>query len=72
MKCFNVSLITHLPYVCLFILQYLGDKVSERVKTKVIELLYSWSVALPDEGKIIEAYHMLKKQGSFTTKYKHL
>ncbi len=49
-----------------------GRQVSERVKTKVIELLYSWSVALPDEGKIIEAYHMLKKQGSFTTKYKHL
>uniref|UniRef100_A0A673MST8 ADP-ribosylation factor-binding protein GGA3-like n=1 Tax=Sinocyclocheilus rhinocerous TaxID=307959 RepID=A0A673MST8_9TELE len=42
---------------------YLGDRVSERVKTKVIELLYSWSVALPDEAKIIEAYQMLKKQG---------
>uniref|UniRef100_A0A8C1ZFR9 Golgi associated, gamma adaptin ear containing, ARF binding protein 3a n=1 Tax=Cyprinus carpio TaxID=7962 RepID=A0A8C1ZFR9_CYPCA len=47
--------------------KYLGDRVSERVKTKVIELLYSWSVALPDEAKIIEAYQMLKKQGSFTT-----
>uniref|UniRef100_A0A8C1X8P1 Golgi associated, gamma adaptin ear containing, ARF binding protein 3a n=1 Tax=Cyprinus carpio TaxID=7962 RepID=A0A8C1X8P1_CYPCA len=44
-------------------LTYLGDRVSERVKTKVIELLYSWSVALPDEAKIIEAYQMLKKQG---------
>ncbi|XP_050969107.1 ADP-ribosylation factor-binding protein GGA3a isoform X1 [Labeo rohita] len=43
--------------------KYLGDRVSERVKTKVIELLYSWSVALPDEAKITEAYHMLKKQG---------
>uniref|UniRef100_A0A673KVE7 ADP-ribosylation factor-binding protein GGA3-like n=1 Tax=Sinocyclocheilus rhinocerous TaxID=307959 RepID=A0A673KVE7_9TELE len=43
--------------------KYLGDRVSERVKTKVIELLYSWSVALPDEAKIIEAYQMLKKQG---------
>uniref|UniRef100_A0A673MWY9 ADP-ribosylation factor-binding protein GGA3-like n=1 Tax=Sinocyclocheilus rhinocerous TaxID=307959 RepID=A0A673MWY9_9TELE len=43
--------------------EYLGDRVSERVKTKVIELLYSWSVALPDEAKIIEAYQMLKKQG---------
>ncbi len=37
------------------------------MKTKVIELLYSWSVALPDEEKIIEAYQMLKKQGFFTT-----
>ncbi|XP_058635587.1 ADP-ribosylation factor-binding protein GGA3a isoform X2 [Onychostoma macrolepis] len=43
--------------------KYLGERVSERVKTKVIELLYSWSVALPDEAKIIEAYQMLKKQG---------
>lgn len=41
--------------------------MSERVKTKVIELLYSWSVALPDEAKITEAYQMLKKQGSFIT-----
>uniref|UniRef100_A0A672QLQ6 Golgi associated, gamma adaptin ear containing, ARF binding protein 3a n=1 Tax=Sinocyclocheilus grahami TaxID=75366 RepID=A0A672QLQ6_SINGR len=40
----------------------LGDRVSERVNTKVIELLYSWSVALPDEAKIVEAYQMLKKQ----------
>ncbi|XP_026118794.1 ADP-ribosylation factor-binding protein GGA3a isoform X1 [Carassius auratus] len=46
--------------------KYLGDRVSERVKTKVIELLYSWSVALPDEAKITEAYQMLKKQGIVT------
>ncbi len=45
------------------ILQYLGDKVSERVKTKVIEMLYSWTVSLPDETKICEAYQMLKSQG---------
>lgn len=46
--------------------KYLGDRVSERVKTKVIELLYNCSVALPDEAKIAEAYHMLKKQGIVT------
>ncbi|TRY56379.1 hypothetical protein DNTS_034976 [Danionella cerebrum] len=46
--------------------KYLGDRVSERVKSKVIELLYSWTVALPDEAKIIEAYQMLKKQGIVT------
>lgn len=51
----------------LFTLQYLGDRVSEKVKTKVIELLYNCSVALPDEAKIAEAYHMLKKQGCFMT-----
>nr|XP_020466667.1 ADP-ribosylation factor-binding protein GGA3 isoform X2 [Monopterus albus] len=43
--------------------KYLGDKVSEKVKTKVIEMLYSWTVSLPDEAKICEAYQMLKAQG---------
>ncbi|XP_036125343.1 ADP-ribosylation factor-binding protein GGA3 isoform X2 [Molossus molossus] len=44
-------------------LTYLGDRVSEKVKTKVIELLYSWTLALPEESKIKDAYHMLKRQG---------
>ncbi|KAM7009707.1 ADP-ribosylation factor-binding protein GGA3a [Tautogolabrus adspersus] len=43
--------------------KYLGDKVSEGVKVKVIEMLYSWTVSLPDEAKICEAYQMLKSQG---------
>ncbi|KAM6050789.1 ADP-ribosylation factor-binding protein GGA3 isoform 3-T3 [Chlamydotis macqueenii] len=43
--------------------KYLGDRVSEKVKTKVIELLYSWTVALPEESKIKDAYYMLKRQG---------
>ncbi|XP_059128086.1 ADP-ribosylation factor-binding protein GGA3 isoform X3 [Peromyscus eremicus] len=43
--------------------KYLGDRVSEKVKTKVIELLFSWTLALPEEAKIRDAYHMLKRQG---------
>uniref|UniRef100_A0A6I8RJJ0 Golgi-associated, gamma adaptin ear containing, ARF binding protein 3 n=1 Tax=Xenopus tropicalis TaxID=8364 RepID=A0A6I8RJJ0_XENTR len=43
--------------------KYLGDRISEKVKSKVIGLLYSWTVALPEETKIKEAYHMLKRQG---------
>uniref|UniRef100_A0A674NW98 Golgi associated, gamma adaptin ear containing, ARF binding protein 3a n=1 Tax=Takifugu rubripes TaxID=31033 RepID=A0A674NW98_TAKRU len=43
--------------------KYLGDKVSERVKLKVITMLHSWTVSLPDEAKISEAYRMLKLQG---------
>uniref|UniRef100_A0A4W6FQG0 Golgi associated, gamma adaptin ear containing, ARF binding protein 3a n=1 Tax=Lates calcarifer TaxID=8187 RepID=A0A4W6FQG0_LATCA len=43
--------------------KYLGDKVSEKVKSKVIEMLYSWTVSLPEEAKICEAYQMLKSQG---------
>lgn len=38
--------------------------MSEKVKTKVIELLYSWTLALPEETKIKDAYHMLKRQGT--------
>uniref|UniRef100_A0A8C1P234 Golgi associated, gamma adaptin ear containing, ARF binding protein 3a n=1 Tax=Cyprinus carpio TaxID=7962 RepID=A0A8C1P234_CYPCA len=48
-------------------LEGITDRLSEQVKTKVIELLYSWSVVLPDEAKIIEAYQLLKKQDSFIT-----
>uniref|UniRef100_A0A8D0UP07 VHS domain-containing protein n=1 Tax=Sus scrofa TaxID=9823 RepID=A0A8D0UP07_PIG len=35
--------------------KYLGDRVSEKVKTKVIELLYSWTLALAEESKIKDA-----------------
>ena len=54
----------------LLFFKYLGDKVSERVKTKVIEMLYSWTVSLPDEAKISEAYEMLKSQGETPTTFK--
>ncbi|NWU26491.1 GGA3 protein, partial [Dyaphorophyia castanea] len=43
--------------------KYLGDRVSEKVKSKIIELLYSWTVALPEESKVKDAYYMLKRQG---------
>ena len=41
--------------------------MSEKVKAKVIEMMYSWTVSLPDEAKICEAYQMLKSQGKTTT-----
>ncbi|MBN3303299.1 GGA1 protein, partial [Amia calva] len=43
--------------------KYLGTWSSEKVKEKVTEVLYGWTVWLPDEVKIKEAYQMLKKQG---------
>ncbi|XP_041838554.1 ADP-ribosylation factor-binding protein GGA1-like [Melanotaenia boesemani] len=43
--------------------KYLGTRAPEAVKKKVLEMMYSWTVKLPDETKIAEAYHMLKKQG---------
>lgn len=52
-------LVTH----TLLSIQYLGSRSPEPVKKKVLELIYSWTLALPDEAKISDAYQMLKKQG---------
>ncbi|XP_047671622.1 ADP-ribosylation factor-binding protein GGA3 isoform X2 [Tachysurus fulvidraco] len=43
--------------------KYMGESISERVKTKIIEMLYSWTVAFPNEAKINEAYQTLRRQG---------
>ncbi|XP_026550699.1 ADP-ribosylation factor-binding protein GGA1 [Notechis scutatus] len=43
--------------------KYLGNRTSEKVKSKILELMYSWTLGLPEEVKITEAYQMLKKQG---------
>lgn len=67
-RCFPLELKFGVILSCASVIfQYLGDKVSERVKTKVIEMLYSWTVSLPDEAKISEAYDMLKSQGETQT-----
>uniref|UniRef100_A0A8C7ZJ98 Golgi-associated, gamma adaptin ear containing, ARF binding protein 1 n=1 Tax=Oryzias sinensis TaxID=183150 RepID=A0A8C7ZJ98_9TELE len=43
--------------------KYLGCRAPEPVKKKILEMMYSWTVRLPEETKIAEAYQMLKKQG---------
>ncbi|KAM3832848.1 ADP-ribosylation factor-binding protein GGA1 [Vipera latastei] len=43
--------------------KYLGNRTAEKVKSKILELMYSWTLGLPQELKITEAYQMLKKQG---------
>lgn len=43
--------------------QYMGDSAPEKVKMKIIEMLYSWTVAFPNETKIGEAYQTLRRQG---------
>ncbi|XP_061889375.1 ADP-ribosylation factor-binding protein GGA1-like [Entelurus aequoreus] len=43
--------------------KYLGARAPEPVKTKVQEMMFSWTVKLPHETKIADAYQMLKKQG---------
>lgn len=45
--------------------QYMGDSAPEKVKMKIVEMLYSWTVAFPNEIKISEAYQTLKRQGTF-------
>lgn len=43
--------------------QYLGNRTTEKVKKRCIEILYGWYKGLSHEPKIGEAYHMLKAQG---------
>ncbi|CAF1375750.1 unnamed protein product [Adineta steineri] len=46
--------------------KYLANHTSEKVKKKVVELMYSWTQTLPGEVKINEAYQMLKRQSIIT------
>lgn len=43
--------------------KYMGDSAPEKVKTKIVEMLYSWTVVFPNESKIAEAYQTLRRQG---------
>ncbi|XP_019939721.2 ADP-ribosylation factor-binding protein GGA1-like [Paralichthys olivaceus] len=43
--------------------KYLGARAPDPVKKKVLEMVYSWTLRLPEETKIADAYQMLKKQG---------
>lgn len=44
--------------------QYDGDWTPDAVKKRIIEIMYSWTIGLPKETKISEAYKMLKQQGT--------
>ncbi|XP_061702417.1 ADP-ribosylation factor-binding protein GGA3 isoform X1 [Syngnathoides biaculeatus] len=46
--------------------KYMGDTAPEKVKMKIVEMLYSWTVAFPHEAKINEAYQTLRRQGLVT------
>lgn len=43
--------------------QYFGAWTPQKVKDRVTEVLYGWTLWLKEEPKIKEAYCMLKKQG---------
>nr|XP_056722525.1 ADP-ribosylation factor-binding protein GGA2 [Euleptes europaea] len=46
--------------------KYLGEWSAESVKSRIIQTLFSWTVWFPQEVKIRDAYHMLKKRGIVT------
>ncbi len=46
------------------VVQYLGDTTSPLVKDRIKELLFGWKVGLAHEGKINEAFLMLKREGT--------
>lgn len=52
-------------------IQYDGDWTPDAVKKRIVEVMYSWTLGLPKETKIAEAYKMLKQQGksSFDLKF---
>ncbi|XP_007516629.1 ADP-ribosylation factor-binding protein GGA2 isoform X2 [Erinaceus europaeus] len=43
--------------------KYLGSWSTDKVKGRIIEVIYSWTVWFPEDMKIRDAYQMLKKQG---------
>lgn len=50
--------------ICMmFCEQYFGAWMPQKVKDRVTEVLYGWTLWLKEEPKIQEAYYMLKKQG---------
>ncbi|XP_061568797.1 ADP-ribosylation factor-binding protein GGA3 isoform X2 [Cololabis saira] len=46
--------------------KYVGNSTPEKVKRKILEMLYSWTIAFPKETKINEAYQALRKEGHVT------
>ncbi|XP_034938786.1 ADP-ribosylation factor-binding protein GGA3 isoform X2 [Chelonus insularis] len=43
--------------------KYLGSATPNKVRQKILELLFNWTMNYPKETKIKEAYEMLKNQG---------
>ena len=43
--------------------KYSGEKNSDLLKAKVRGLFFQWKRGLPKQGKILDAYEMLKKEG---------
>lgn len=42
--------------------KYLGPRSNPEVKRRIVEIMYSWTIGLKEQTKIMDAYSMLKKQ----------
>lgn len=47
--------------------KYLGPRSNPEVKKRIVEIMYSWTIGLKEQTKIVDAYSMLKKQGIVKT-----
>lgn len=43
--------------------KYLAHRTPLPVKHRILDILYTWTIDLKNEAKVLEAYDMLKKQG---------
>merc|ERR1712113_1175168 len=43
--------------------KYLVPRSNPEVKKRIVEIMYSWTIGLKEQTKILDAYSMLKKQG---------
>ncbi|XP_072225861.1 ADP-ribosylation factor-binding protein GGA3 isoform X2 [Leuresthes tenuis] len=51
--------------------RYVGTSTPEKVKRKIAEMVYSWTIAFPNETKIRKAYHVMKLYGLVTDHPEH-
>ncbi|KAM9745786.1 ADP-ribosylation factor-binding protein GGA3 [Menidia menidia] len=45
---------------------YVGNSTPEKVRRKIVEMVYSWTIAFPNETKIKKAYHAMTIEGLVT------
>ena len=54
-------------FIVLLSKKYEGDTTPENVKERIIDIMYTWYVNLPNESKIHEVYKVLKHEGVITS-----
>lgn len=52
--------------------KYQAHRTPNQVKQKILDIMYTWTIDLKSEAKVLEAYDMLKKQGVIKETPKYL